>query len=432
MQVCVFGLGISGFWAARLALASGFNVTVVDEKPRKELQEKIGGLDGANVEFYFGGDFPEKHFDLMVTSPGVSWDHPFVKRAAGNGTEVVGEVEFSYRFAPFEVAKKGIAVTGTNGKTTVTEMISHILRKHGYTVFTGGNYGIPLSKYMLDEDPKDFLVLELSSFQISQLVKCKFRGGVLLNISQDHIDVHGSFEAYMKAKLGLREHVLEFFVANMDCKWSRNIEGALFFSEREKAFCFVDGDKVVVNGRKVCSLKELLPRHRLNLSNILASLSVCTVLGMDAKEVLECLTDFSYPKHRLELVVERDGVSFYDDSKATNPHAVVRALRAFAGNVVLIMGGQDKGMDFSMLKDEVRSKVRLLVLYGEAADKIERQLGECSEVVSFKSFDDAVEFATESARVGDVVLLSPGCSSFDQFSSYAERGNRFRELVLKI
>ena len=188
----------------------------------------------------------------------------------------------------------------------------------------------------------------------------------------------------------------------------------------------------MVDGNKICSVKELPPKHRLNLPNILASLSVCAILGMDAKKALEYLMDFSYPKHRLELVVERDGVSFYDDSKATNPHAVARALRAFAGSVVLVMGGQDKGMDFSMLKDEVKSKVRLLVLYGEAAGKIERQLGVCSKVASFDSFDDAVKFAAESARAGDVVLLSPGCASFDQFSSYAERGNRFRELVLKI
>ena len=229
MRVCVFGLGISGLWAAKLALDSGFDVTVVDEKCREELQDRIRCFDGADVEFYLGGDFPEKHFDLMVTSPGVSWEHPFVKRAIGNGTEVVGEVEFSYRFAPFEVAKKGIAVTGTNGKTTVTGMISHILKKHGLTVFTGGNYGVPLSKYILDEDPKDFLVLELSSFQIAQLARCRLRGGALLNISQDHIDVHGSFEAYMRAKLRLKEHVLEFFVATRTVSGAEALRGRSSF-----------------------------------------------------------------------------------------------------------------------------------------------------------------------------------------------------------
>ncbi len=420
MRVLFLGLGISGFWGARLALESGlFEVGVVDDGGGDAVAERVKALSEYGSRFagaWLGGEYPDvAKFDLVVASPGVFPSHALVKRAQDLGLEVVDETEFAYRFIPYEVSKKAVAVTGTNGKTTTVSMLAHALNRLGYRVFTGGNYGIPLSKYVLEGDVVDFILLELSSFQIARLRRFAARGAVLLNISQDHIDYHGSFEEYAASKLRLREHALEFFVANAD---DPVIAGALS-----------DGDFAPF--READWLRDSLGfRERFNLQNIAAVGTVLGQLGFGDVDLLGLLSDFSYPRYRMEPVGRFRGRLFVNDSKATNPHAVERALVFLKGKpVVLIMGGVNKGMDFSDLVPLVSDTVRHLVLYGDAGKELISLFSGVVDVSYEWDFCRAFARALEASEEGDVVLLSPGCASFDQFSSYQERGRAFEELV---
>ncbi len=432
-RICVLGVGISGFEAARLALSEGgFEVWLTDDYPERvrDRVEKLLSFD--RVRFFEVPEVEVSKLDLLVVSPGVPKSHPLVRSAVERGIPVWGDVEFAYRFVEFEAPKKFLVVTGTNGKTTTTGMLSHMLAKEGFSVFTGGNYGVPLSVYVREHKEVDFVVLELSSFQIGYMDRFTARGGAFLNVAEDHVDVHGGFEEYVNAKLSLSGRLLEFRVVNGDdvLLKERLGEGSYLFSCKQEGFCSVKDGYIVVDGRRLFSVSALSERERLNLPNIMASLCMAVLVGVDPERALSHLRDFRYPRFRMEFVGEFAGVKVFNDSKATNPHAVLKALEGFKEkSVVLIMGGQNKGMNFSCLKNEVASKVSTLVLYGDVADELKGEFVGTCEVVAERDFREAVRKACLVCREGDVLLLSPGCASFDQFSSYVERGERFNQLV---
>ena len=431
MEVCVYGLGLSGFWASLAAACGGFRVTVCDEGVSPSLRERADQLDSmapGGVRVVLGTLLRPDMFDIIVKSPGIPMRHPRIEEAVSAGVPVVDEVEFAARFMPFELMRKGLFITGTNGKTTTCSMVSHVLRRAGFSVFTGGNFGVPLSRYVVEGESADFLVLELSSFQIEGLRSAVARGGAILNVDADHIDVHGSFGRYLAAKLKLAEHVADFCLVNADDPNLR-LPGALGFSMKGRAFCFLKDGELFVDGRRCGSLEALGRRVVLDAENVLAAVGVCALCGVDPSFALDSLRSFEFPRFRLEFVGEVMGRRFYNDSKATNPHAVLRALRAFEGEqVVLVMGGSDKDMDFSVLLSLLRDRVKRLVLYGEAARRIASQLDGFDAVLVW-DFGDAFKAAFDASSPGDVVLLSPGCASFDQFSSYVERGEAFNRLV---
>ena len=411
MRLLVLGLGVSGYWACRLALRMGFSsVTAVDESPGEQAVRRAQELSQLGVDVVLGCLPDRLDFDLLVVSPGVRPSHPLIEEAWRKGIEVVDETEFAFRFVPLEVAKRGIVITGTNGKTTTVSMLGHVLGKRG-SVFVGGNYGVPLSRYVLD-GPCDFLVLELSSFQIGRLSRFVAMGGAILNVAQDHVDYHGGFERYLEAKLSLLDRLLEFALVNGD-------------------------DPVLIERAAGCqsfsasSLYGKVKDERMlfNLPNVACVVEVARRLGVDSCETLQALRDFSYPPFRMERVGEVAGRVFYNDSKATNPHAVERALRFLERPVVLIMGGVNKGMDFSALRDVAAKKVRHLVAYGEAGREIAKGLSSVVPCEVVGPFEEAVRLAWRLSHPGDAVLLSPGCASFDQFSSYVERGKVFNRLV---
>ncbi|BAT71846.1 UDP-N-acetylmuramoylalanine--D-glutamate ligase [Thermosulfidibacter takaii ABI70S6] len=435
-KICIVGLGKSGQMAAELALSVGnFEVYLYDDNPKADNMLSEDLLTHQRVKLFADLQPPLQEIDLFVVSPGVPPKHHLVREAYGRGIPVWGDVEFAFRFVTFEAPRKFVTVTGTNGKTTTTAMIAHMLQKAGNSVFVGGNYGVPLSSYVLEGEPVDFVVLELSSFQIAYMDSFVARGGVFLNLAQDHMDWHKDFNDYVETKLGLSSRLLEFVVANGDDELlKKNFDDKdCFFFSFNKGQAFMSDGKMVVNGKIAGSIAGLSERDVFNLPNILAALTVVDLLGIDPKEALGSLKDFQYPRFRMEPVGDFNGIKVYNDSKATNPHAVLKALQWFDSgkSVVLILGGQNKDMDFTLLRDEIRNKVKCLVIYGDSAEMLAEVFEDVVPLELKYNFDDAVRCAIEMADKGGIILLSPGCASFDQFSSYVERGEAFNELIKK-
>lgn len=455
-SILIMGLGKSGFYASLLGIADGrFHLIVCDEridtaiKKRKEAIIKEALKRRVPVSFYLGEDsIPDlTGVELAVVSPGVSVSHPYLVAVREKGAKVIGELEFAYRYIVDE-RDKIVGITGTNGKTTTTLLVSHILKSHNRRVFVGGNLGEPLSKYVLQEEIVEHIVLEVSSFQLETIERFSVSVGALLNIDEDHLDRHGSLEEYARLKFRLFKNTPSGGKAVLN-REDEVIKGWLdrnplpcevsWFSVKEPVSCgaYMDGGwlKVRLPGmeRKIVNYAQLSDEGRFNIENIMAASLIATLLGVPSEVIREAVYSFRYPPHRMEYVGEFNRRRVYNDSKATNPHAVKKALEFFRDKVILIMGGYDKNYSFSKLKPVIEEKVKLLVAYGDAADRIVEDLrGIKVPVYKVWDFEDAVKMAWSFSREGDVILLSPGCASFDQFKSYEERGEKFRELVVEL
>ncbi len=442
----VLGLGESGYWASRLILeVLKAPLVVMDDSPRAQnkaldLAQRAWEL-GVPMESLVGARFPlPGDVARVVVSPGVPADHPLLQEAQARGVEVMSELELAFRHLDLPL----VAITGTNGKTTVTSLVSHILKYEGLEVWTGGNIGTPLSRLVVERGTPQWVVLEVSSFQLEWVRDFKPRIGALLNLGEDHLDRHGTMENYLalKMKLAACQGPEDVLLVNADDPYLGGYPvpggGRLYtfsLSGPVDRGMGMEGDALLWRDG---ALEESLPLAalpswaRLHLDNVVAALALVRLVGLSLVEVLPGLKDYRLPPHRLELVKERNGVRFYDDSKATNPPAVARALRLMDGPVVLLMGGRNKGFSFNSLEEPVKEKVRALVAFGEAAEEIARDLkgtGVFLEVVP--SLAQGISLAMELAQRGDAVLLSPGCASFDEFSSYKERGEFFRRMVLQ-
>ncbi len=454
-SILIMGLGKSGFYAALLGIADGrFHLIVCDDKnddkikKRKEIIIKEALKRKIPVTFYLGEDqIPDiTGVELAVVSPGVPVNHPYLVAVKERGGKIIGELEFAYRYVRDE-RDKMIGITGTNGKTTTTLLTSHILSSYNKKVFVGGNLGVPLSMYVLQEEIVDHIILEVSSFQLETIDQFSVKIGALLNIDEDHLDRHASLKDYIELKFRLFKNVAldGWALFNRDDEIvrkeaeSRTFPGQIgWFSigEAVSLGAYMDRGwlKVKLPGmeRKILNYSQLSEEGKFNLENIMAASLICTILGVPSGVIREAVHSFSYPLHRMEYVGEFNMRKVYNDSKATNPHAVKKALEFLHGNVILIMGGYDKNHSFSKLKPLIERKVKLLVVYGDAADRILTDLKDIG-VTMYKvwNFDDAVKMAWSLSKEGDIILLSPGCSSFDQFRSFKERGERFKELILE-
>lgn len=440
-KVLVVGAGKSGQGAVKFLKALGARVLLTDGAP----PEKLPGLEelGLKEEEMVLGRTPnweEVKADLIVLSPGVPPSLSFIQAGKAAGVPIWSEVELALRDHP---AFK-IGVTGTNGKTTTTTLLGELARKTSKPTLVAGNIGVALTSQVGELPDEGIVVAELSSFQLELIDELRFQVGIFLNVTPDHLDRHGTIEKYVEAKGRIFENQKpeDCAILNWDDPLVRALESDLksrviFFSTTE---LLADGYSLrgeeIVFGEKgqytpIIHRQDLQLRGNHNLENVMAAIGAARELGLTWEEITQGLREFKGVEHRQEVVGTYDGILFINDSKGTNPDAVEKALSAFDEPIVLIAGGQNKGLDFHDFMELVKKKVKSLVLVGSAASEMEeaaRDVG-VSRYLRASSFEDAVELAIGEAVAGDVVLLSPACTSWDMFKSYEERGEFFKELV---
>lgn len=449
-QVLVVGLARTGIATALFCAARGARVTATEERPESQLAETAAKLRAAGVTLELGGHIAETFVqqDLIIPSPGVSPLMPALAAAHSLGIPVWSEIELAYRF----LRGRLICITGSNGKTTTTSLIGHILETAGLPVQVAGNIGTPLISRVDVSSDSGFTVVEASSFQLESISSFRPDVAVLLNLTQDHLDRHGSFEAYGRAKARLFENQTEEDVAILNAddpaiaRYAPSRPRVFWFSRQKRVAsgCFVRDDEIVFNGTGGISAKtarengtetvllrcrDIGLRGNHNVENVLAAAAVAKIVGIEPSVIAEGVRSFAGVEHRIEFVTAISGVEYYNDSKATNVDATLKALDAFPGNVLVILGGKDKGCDYTILRDALQRHARLVLLIGSAADKIESQLDGIVPVERAETMARAVEIAAERARPGDTVLLAPACASFDQFENYEHRGRVFKQLV---
>jgi UDP-N-acetylmuramoylalanine--D-glutamate ligase len=439
-RVLVVGLGKSGVAAALFLKARGARVTVSDTKTEDELRAEIPVLldHGIAVETGGHGERTFRGQDLIVVSPGVPVDAPPLVQARALGETVIGEVELAAQFLPAPI----VAITGSNGKTTTTTLTGEILAGAGFQTLVGGNIGTPAISLAERALTVSFVVLEVSSFQLETIKAFRPRVAVILNITPDHLDRHRTFQTYIEAKARIFENQQDddFAVLNADDPTTAGLGGrtraqVFWFTrkkEMEKGACVRDGRILFrdANGQREIMLASEIPLQGAhNVENALAAICVGSLLGCEAKQIRRTVQQFKAVEHRLEYVATIQGVEYYNDSKATNVDATIKALESFPANIHLILGGKDKGSDYTLLNALLRTRVKRVYTIGAAAAKIESHIKGAAEVVHAETLENAVRRAAAIAKEGDIVLLAPACASFDQFQSYEHRGRVFKEAV---
>ncbi|MEK6321597.1 MAG: UDP-N-acetylmuramoyl-L-alanine--D-glutamate ligase [Acidobacteriota bacterium] len=456
-KVLVVGLARSGVAVARLVASHGATLIANDTRPESEIREVANELRKLGVMLSLGGH-PESLFlnaDLIVLSPGVPADLEPLESARRAGIEIISEPELAGRF----LRGRMIGVTGSNGKTTVTTLIGELMRAAGADVIVGGNIGTPLTSLIEKSTAQTWTVAELSSFQLEMIDSLRVSVAVVTNITPDHLDRHGSFENYVGAKhriflnqTGDDRAVLngqDPGVADMVAKLSVGSRKVYFSSRGPETLAGPAAD-VYARGGNVCTtmltdrkgevevigLDEIAVPGMHNVENVMTALAATfCAMGTGASDLpalREAIKRFKGVEHRIEYVAEIDGIKFYNDSKATNVDSTVKALEAFERNIIVILGGKDKGSDYSVLAQLVRDRVKHIILIGAASDKIAEQLEGTRPMTRARSMQDAALRAIEIATAGDIVLLAPACASFDMFDNYEHRGRVFKEAVHKL
>jgi UDP-N-acetylmuramoylalanine--D-glutamate ligase len=435
----VLGLARTGRECAHFLAAKGAKVSVSDQRPATELKSEMADLAALPVEYRLGGEEPSwlTGVDCMIPSPGVPMENRLLKAASARGIPVLSEIELAYRFfdAPL------VAVTGTNGKSTTTTLIGEMLRQAGHKVFLGGNLGAPFIGAVAGR--WDWGVLEISSFQLEWVDKFRPKIALLLNVTEDHLDRYPAFADYLAAK----ERIFAAQAEGDTAILNRDDPLVWALRERVRARVFSFGFDEVRDGvfarsgdifwrtgesEERYSLVHVKLKGVHNVENMMAAVAAAKCAGAAREAIQKTLEDFAGLEHRLEFVREKHGANYYNDSKGTNVGAVVKSLASYPGPVILLAGGVDKGGDYGVLADEIRRKVRRLILFGAAKHIMAGALGHLTETVIVDDLPAAVRDAAIHARAGDVVLLSPACSSFDQFRDYAERGRMFKSLVREL
>ncbi|HEY4255445.1 MAG TPA: UDP-N-acetylmuramoyl-L-alanine--D-glutamate ligase [Chlamydiales bacterium] len=401
-KALIIGFGVSGKASAALLQKQGWDVIAIDRNaPAMQGQSVLVFDENASLDL--------TSFSLVVISPGIPSTHKWILAALEKKIEVIGEIELAFRYTE----NRCIGVTGTNGKTTTTLLIEHVLNASGLPARSVGNIGLALSDYLLKPNLQEILVVELSSFQLETLAAKKLDAAVYLNLTPDHLDRYATLSDYAKAKARIQ-----------DCL---KPGGRLFVSEQ------VARDYGDLFHPEITSVFSPGPSHAgaLASQNYDAAHEAVSFFGISSSAFVEAFKSFQKPSHRIEWVSEINGVQYYDDSKGTNIDAVIHAMTLFNKPIVLIAGGVDKGASYAPWIESFRSKVRLIVAYGQAASKMERELSSFFPFVKVELFKEAVALAKKEAKRGEVVLLSPGCSSFDQHRNYAHRGDEFKQMVMR-
>lgn len=443
-NVLILGLARSGIAAAIELINLGAKVTASDMKSKGELKD-IAALESKGAQLVFG-EHPLSllnECDLIVLSPGVPSDINILDEARKRDIPIISELELGFWFAKAPI----IAVTGTNGKTTTTTLIGEIFKNEGKNITLAGNIGIPLVREVEKAEAKDFLIVEVSSFQLENIMHFKPKISVILNISEDHLNRHKTFENYIETKARIFENQTkeDYAVLNYDDPIVRSFikrikAKTMFFSQKEELSrgIYVKNGVIVIreNGKIYPLLKaeELGIKGSHNLENALAAACVAWICRINLNNVAETLKDFHGVEHRLEFVAEIGQVKFINDSKATNPHSAQKAIEALNEPIVLIAGGYDKKSDYTDFIRAFSGKVKKLILIGDTADVIEDAAKKQGfyDIQKTDSLQQAVKLAYSAATPGDVVLLSPACASWDMFESFEERGRIFKEAVYSL
>ena len=449
-RILVVGLARCGVSLAHFLTKHGAEVTLTDHKSKAELSSTLEQIDGLPVKFELGGHSPKTFLqqDLVILSPGVPPALKIFEYARSQGVKVTGEFEFATWF----IKEPVIAVTGTNGKSTVSKLIELYLTTSGVKTWLGGNYGLPLIEYVRSEEKAKVVVAEVSSFQLEHMEKFVPLNIVFTNIAENHLDRYRTMEDYIGAKRRIFMNTNQATTSILNADDNQVVElardplvqrGRIFYFSRkptlEPQIMNIGG---AVNIKKEIRVRtgpeieyytteNIKMRGRHAVENIMAAILASREYGATHEAIQNVIDSYAGMPHRLEYVRKVGGVEFFNDSKATNVAAVAKALDAFDENVILIMGGKDTNLNYAPLRNAVQSKVKSLILVGEAKERINRDLGDFSETFLIGTFEEAVLIAYQKSRIGDVVLLSPGASSFDMFDSYEERGNYFKEIVNK-
>ncbi len=438
-RVLVVGLARTGVATALFCAEHGAQVTATDSRSENAIAEALVPLRSSGVELEVGGHreitFLEQ--DLIIPSPGVPADAPLLEAARAKGVLIWSEIELAGRFLKGRL----IGITGSNGKTTTTSLIEHVLRSAGFPTILAGNIGTPLISRVEQTNDKTITVAELSSFQLELIDTFRPNISVFLNLTPDHLDRHHTLETYGAAKARIFENQTEGDVAVLNADdpaatpyaparpqvfWfsrkQRVAQGA-FVRENEIVFRHDGQEEAVVNLREI----PLVGAH--NVENVLAAVAAARLAGAAPVAIAKGIRSFAGVEHRLEFVAEIAGVRYFNDSKATNVDATLKALDAFPGRILVILGGKDNGSDYTVLQKPLREKAILALLIGAAAEKIEKQIAGSVAVERAGTVERAVEIASHAARPGDVVILAPACASFDQFQNFEHRGRVFKDLV---
>jgi UDP-N-acetylmuramoylalanine--D-glutamate ligase len=442
-HIVVAGLGRSGVSMARFLVSRKALVTVTDIRPPEELQAIMPVLKDLGVAIEVGRHEAAtfEKADLIVLSPGVPHTIAPVVAAKAEGIPVIGEIELAYRFLHTPI----LAITGTNGKSTVTELLGEMLRLSNFHVLVGGNLGTPLIEFVDHQDGVDFIVAEISSFQLDTIHRFRPHVSVMLNITDDHLERYADFDDYARSKARIFENqeISDICIINAAdpaiLAVSKNLTATRFAFNCHEIIdnrAWIEGLTLWFHtpddGNQAVDCSDIPLKGRHNLENAAAAGLATLAVGGTLAGIAGALKVFKGLHHRVEHVDTISGVAFYDDSKATNVDAVVRALESFSGPVVLIMGGRDKGGSYESLKPQVRRCVKKLIVMGEAAEKITSALKDTVAVEWAKTMREAVAMAADAAESGDTVLLSPACSSFDMYTSYAHRGDDFVNAIAQL
>ena len=439
-KISVIGAARSGIGAAKLIKKLGGIPFVSDFSPEEKLKDSLNQLEKENINYEYGGH-SDRVYDsaLMIISPGVPNDSAVVQDARTKGIKLISEIELAYHYCKGKI----IAITGTNGKTTTTSLCGHVFNTCGYKTHVAGNIGLAFSEVVLDVNEGEFVSLEVSSFQLDLIENFKPAAALILNITPDHLNRYeNSLQKYAESKQRIYKNQDEkdYLILNKDnptvIKYLVDHKSKSFFfslNEEQDNGCFHSGGNVIfrMDGKESfrCLRNDIKIRGEHNLANSMAVISAAKVFNLDNKGIIKGLQTFESVEHRLELVRQIDGVKYINDSKATNVDSVWYALKSFDEPILLILGGQDKGNDYKQIKPLVLQKVKKIYAIGSSAEKVYNFFHHDVKVEIEKTMQDAVKSSSKEAKIGDVVLLSPACASFDMFNNYEHRGKVFKEAV---
>lgn len=450
-KILIVGLGKTGVALAKFLTKHEAQVTVTDHKSKPELSNQLDQLEGyTNIKFELGSHSPKTFIaqDLVVLSPGVAPHLKIFEYARQQGVKITGEFEFVSAFIKEPIA----AITGTNGKTTVARMTEAMLKESGIEVWVGGSNETPMTNYLLEDKKAKLVIAEVSGFMLEHCVDFNPAHIVFSNLAENHLDRYRSMEEYVNAKRKVFKNTNQATTSILNADDNAVVElardpsvqrGKIFYFSRKPALepqimniggaVNIGHEIRVRTGPEIenFDIKNIKLKGKHAIENLMASLLLAREYGATHEAIQKVIESFGTLRHRIEYVRKVGGVLFYNDSKATNVHAVLRSLDCFDENVILIAGGKDTNLNYEPLRNVIRKKVKTLILVGEAKERINRDLGDYCETYLIGTFEEAVLIAYQKSRIGDVVLLSPACSSFDMFDSYEERGDYFKEIVKK-
>lgn len=442
-KVLVIGLGISGISTIKALHKLGAQISVSDTKEENQLIDILKEISYIKFDPYFNTEIMDiGSFDFVVKSPGIPPNTRLIQKAIENNVKVITDIELAYRISP---TKNLVAITGTNGKTTTTTLVGEIFKNNNKNTYLAGNIGIGILENIIYSKPEDVFIIETSSFQLEHTEKFKPKVSLILNITPDHINWHGSYENYIDSKLKIfkNQDYNDYLILNYNDEILHNIKAEtniIWFSTTSvlESGIFIDGDNIVIKygdyNLKFMNYNNLKIKGMHNLENVMGSIGISIAMGLNLELVKEAILDFKGVEHRLEFVSSFKELSFYNDSKGTNPESTIKAIESFNEPIILIAGGYNKESKFDKLILAFNNKVKALILLGETKEQLKFTANEYNynAVYTVGDMEEAVTLAYKLGEAGDNILLSPACASWDMYNNFEERGIHFKSIVNRL